>query len=535
MISLCLVAGACGGGEEDPAPQQDQTRPANFSLTMAVTRPGNLDPPRIATNSATIIASQLCDTLVAFDPRTGALKPGLAESWTIAPDARKATFRLRPGVKFHNGRDLVAEDFVYSLSRLANPATGSNQHFLLDKVVGYTEVRIGRSPALTGVKAPSPQVLEVELTEPFAEFPAIMSSVVAGSAVPREDVERSVEEFAAGPACTGPYRVGEASAEGIELVRFEDYHGASEGFQNGGRGLAEVLSFRFVEAESDAYKLLADGDVDVSPVPPEELAAAGQVANRVSSGPNGHVSYIGLPVKKPPFDNPNLRRALALSVDRKSIISGLLGNSRQTPDGLLPASAGPGADAETNCAAVSAENADTDAARAALAQPGVTAPEEMNLYLNSGGGHEQWLEAVAERWNEDLGIRGVLKPAEWDPYIDFLSSPGADGPFRLAWAVNFPSPEALYAPLFASSSLDNFSRYSSPEFDAAMNKARATVADRERAAAYAEAGAIVCRDLPIIPIWFGLDHLAFADGLQAGGQSRIDIFGGPILRELRPS
>ncbi|MEX0789634.1 MAG: ABC transporter substrate-binding protein, partial [Actinomycetota bacterium] len=178
LISLCLVAGACGGGNGDTEPQPDQTPPANFNLTMAVTGPGSLDPPAIATNSATIIASHLCDTLVAFDPRTGALRPGLAESWTISPDARKATFQLRPGMKFHNGRDLVAEDFVYSLSRLANPATGSNQHFLLDKVVGYTEVRAGRSPALTGVKAPSPQVLEVELTEPYAEFPTIMSSLV---------------------------------------------------------------------------------------------------------------------------------------------------------------------------------------------------------------------------------------------------------------------------------------------------------------------------------------------------------------------
>ncbi|MEX0789467.1 MAG: ABC transporter substrate-binding protein, partial [Actinomycetota bacterium] len=327
--------------------------------------------------------------------------------------------------------------------------------------------------------------------------------------------------------------VQESGAEGIELVRFEDYHGANEAFQDGGRGLAEVLSFRFVESEGAAYRLLAGGEVDLSPVPPEELAAARQGEDRVSSGPNGHVSYIGLPVKKPPFDNPNLRKALALSVDRTSIIGGLLGNSRQAPEGLLPVSAGPGGD--VNCAEMDAESADTDAAEAALTQPGVTAPEEMNVYLNSGGGHEQWLETVVERWNSELGIRGVLKPAEWDPYIDFLGGTGADGPFRLAWSVNYPSPEALYAPLFSSSSLDNYSRYSSPEFDAAMNKARSTVGDAERAAAYAEAGAIACRDLPIIPVWFGLDHVAFADGLNTGGQSRLDIFGDPILRELRPS
>lgn len=521
LISSLLVAAACGGPEEDKA-APEPTPPAEFDLTMALTTPGTLDPHRITSNSATIIVSQVCDTLVGFDPRTGALRPGLAQSWTVAPDAKKVTFQLKPA-KFHHGRDVVAEDFVYSLSRLANPTTGSTQHFLLDKVMGYTDVRAGRSQVLAGVKAPTPQTLEVELTEPFAEFPTVMSSVIAGSAVPKDAIEAAPDEFAARPVCTGPYRADEAGTDqGIKLVDHD------------GRGEARSLSFRYVESDDEAYKLLAGGEVDVSPVPPQDLAAARQVEDRVSSGPNGHVTYIGLPVKKAPFDNPNLRKALALAVDHESIISGLLGNTRQSPNGFLPASAGPGAGAG-ECPELGAEGAGVEAAKAALGQPGVTVPEEMNVYLSSGGGHEQWLEPVLERWNEDLGIRGVLKPAEWDPYIDFLGGTGADGPFRLAWSVNFPSPEALYAPLFSSSSLDNYSRYSNPEFDAAMNKARATVGDAERAAAYADAGKILCRDVPIIPMWFGLDHLAFADGLSTGGSARIDIFGDPILRELRPS
>lgn len=526
------MAGACGRSEEPEAARETGGGP--FDLTMALTDPESLDPAKINTNAATVIAAQVCDTLVAFDPRTGALKPALAQSWTVAPDARKVTFQLRPGVKFHNGRDLAAEDFVYSMSRLANPATGSTQHFLLDKVLGYTEVRASRQPVLSGVRALNPQTLEVELTEPFAEFPTIMASLVAGSAIPKEEVDRSAEEFAARPVCTGPYRVDEVNEEGIKVVRNDAYYGANGAFQNSGRGQASSISFRYAETDSAAYKLLDDGEVGIAPLAARDLANANRVEGRVSSAPNGHVAYIGLPVKKAPFDNPNLRKALTLSVDRETIISDLLGDSREAPTGLLPASVGPGASAG-NCAGIGGATADVTAAKAALGQPGVVAPKEINVYLNSGGGHEQWLQKVVDGWNESLGIRGILKPNEWQPYIDYLSGTGADGPFRLAWAVRFPSPEAMLAPLFSSSSLDNFSRYSSPEFDAAMNKARATVGDTERAAAYAEAGRIVCRDLPIIPIWFGVDHVAFAEGLGTGGASRIDIFGDPILRELRPS
>src|SRR5688500_9012643 len=239
---------------------------------MALTDPGSLDPARIDTNAATIVAAQICDTLVAFDPRTGVLKPALAQSWTVSPDAKKVTFQLRPGVKFHNGRELVAEDFVFSMSRLANPATGSTQHFLLDKVLGYTDVRASRQPVLAGVRALNPLTLEVELTQPFAEFPTVVSSLVAGSPVPKESVESSAGDFATKPVCTGPYRVEEANDEGIKLVRNDAYYGANGAFQNGGRGQASSISFRFAETDSAAYKLLDDGEVDVAPLAARDLA-----------------------------------------------------------------------------------------------------------------------------------------------------------------------------------------------------------------------------------------------------------------------
>lgn len=499
-----------------------------------MTAPGSLDPALVNTTPAGVIAKQVCDTLVSFDQQTGELMPGIAESWAISPDARKVTFQIRPGVKFHNGRDVVAQDFVYSMSRLAHPGTGSPHHFLMDRVLGYAAIRSGEAAELAGVKAPAARTLEVELTEAYADFAAVMTTVQAGATVPKEEVDQSAEAFAALPVCTGPFRPEVAATpEGLRLVRHEAYHGTQEAYQDGGKGLASSFEFTFAPTEAAAYKLLDDGEVDVSPVDPSDLAEAVSVRDRVSSGPNGHVTYIGLPVTRAPFDNVDLRRALALSVDRSAIISGLLGNSRQMPEGFLPSNAGPGA-AGGRCPAVIGPEPDLDGAKDAAGESGLALPDSMNVYLNDDGGHEQWVEPVTEQWRQALGIGGILKPSAWQPYIDLLADPGADGPFRLAWAVRFPSPEALYAPLFSSSSLDNFSRYSSAGFDAAMTKARSTVDNAERIEAYAEAGAILCRDVPIIPMWFGMNHVAFADGIAAAGPSRLDIFGDPILRDLRP-
>lgn len=532
MLLIALLA-ACGdnGGPAAEGGGAPARSAAPLDLRVALLAPGSLDPHKITTEPATAILKQMCDTLVGFDPGTGALKPAIAESWTVAPDARKVTFQLRPGVKFHNGRDLVAEDYVYSLSRLADPKTGSAQHFLLDKVEGYTEMRSSRATVLSGVKAPSPQTLEVELSQPFAEFPAIMTNITAGTAVPKEEIDRAAAEFADRPVCTGPYRAESAkTAEGMTLVRHDGYYGANEAFSGGGRGLPNSMEFRFAGSEEDAYELVEAGDADVGPVAPADLAKAREVEDRVTSAPNGHVTYLGLPVKKAPFDNLDVRRALAMSVDREAIISGLLGDSREAPSGFLPASAGPASGAG-RCAAISEGTAEPEEAGQVLGQARL--PESVNVYLNSGGGHEQWLEQVLDHWNEALGMNGVLKPNAWEAYLDLLTNPGADGPFRLAWTVEYPSPEALFAPLFSSSSLDNYTRYSSQEFDTAMNRARATVDEAARAQIYGEAGAMVCRDLPILPMWFGRNHFAFGEGIEGAGGVRVDIFGDPILRELR--
>lgn len=533
---LGMAVSGCSRGRDGPSERFGgpvARRGASPELKVAITDPGSLDPAKIRTGAAALVVKQLCDSLVGFDPRTGALKPGLARSWTVSPDARKVTFQLRPGIRFHNGRQMVAEDIRYSLSRMASPQTASPQNYLLEKVAGYTEVRTGKSPLLSGVKALNPQTLEISLSEPYAEFPAVMSNPAAGSPVPREEVERSPEQFGSKPVCTGPYRMQvPLGATSIRLVRFPGYRGSNGAFLNKGRGYAGKITFRIAADQAKAYSLLRSGRVDVSPVPPADLAAARRIKNRVSGGDNGYVSYIGLPIKKPPFDNLDVRRALAYSIDRDAIVNGLLGGSRRIPAGFLPASAGPDSAAGA-CSDVSNPRSKPAAARAAQAKAGAAFPKMLNVYLNRGGGHERWLQTVMNQWNRQLGVSGSLKSSDWKPYVDLLTDPGADGPFRLGWSVRYPSAEALLAPLFSSASLDNFTRYSSPEFDGLMARARATVDDAERTRVYAQAGQVLCRDLPIIPVWFGRSYVAFGSGIRAAGSRRLDVFGDPVLRELK--
>jgi ABC-type transport system substrate-binding protein len=518
LVFLLAVVASCG---QDNGPGK-AAGPLDFKLRVGITDPGTLDPARANGRPAFLVLKQVCDTLVAFDQSTGALKPGLAESWTVSDDGKTFRFQLRPGVKFHNGRELVAEDFVYSLMRLADPRTKSPHAYLLEKVAGYSNVRAGINPLLAGVRGPDPHVLEVELAEPYLEFPALMAHPAAGSPVAREEVEGSPEKYGRSPICTGPYRVesNETPKGTLKITRFEDYYGANGSFSRGGRGYAREVIFTVKPSLEDAYELLEEGQVDVATISSTDLGKARQVAGRVESGQSGHVAYIGFPVTKPPFDSLELRRRLAGAINRQTIVRDLLGGSRAEAKGFLPRSIGP-VSQQAECPNPEGSGGDAQA------------PSSLLLYLNTGGGHEAWLQAVAEDWDKGLKTKTTLKTMDWTQYVDFLAGQGADGPFRMSWAVSVPSPEAMLSPLFTTGSPNNFSRYSSSEFDGLLNKARSTVNDEERAKTYAEAAKVLCKDQPVLPVWFGLNHVAFGPKVTSTTERRLDLFGDPILRELR--
>lgn len=515
-LVFLLVLASCG---EEGGPKA--AGPLDFDLRVGITDPGTLDPARANGRSAFLVLKQICDPLVAVDQATGALKPGLAESWTVSDDGKTFQFQLRPGVMFHNGRELVADDFVFSLNRLADPGTKSPHHYLLEKVVGYAEVRAGTNPNLPGVRGSDPHVLEVELAEPYLEFPALMAHPAAGSPAPKEDVEGAPEKYVRGPVCTGPYRLeSNGTPDGpIQITRFDDYYGANGSFSRGGRGYAKRVTFAVKPSLEDSYELLEKGEVDVATISSTDLNKARQVAGRVESGQSGHVAYIGFPVTKPPFDSLGLRRRMAEAINRQAIVRDLLGGSRAEAKGFLPLSSGPvSQQAECPNPEVSGD---------------AEAPSELLLYLNAGGGHEAWLQAVADDWDKGLKTKTTLRTMDWTEYVDYLAGQGADGPFRMSWAVSVPSPEAMLNPLFTTGSPNNFSRYSSSEFDDLLNKARATVNDEERAKTYAEAAKVLCKDQPVLPVWFGLNHVAFGPNVTSTTERRLDLFGDPILRELR--
>ncbi|WP_246658158.1 ABC transporter substrate-binding protein [Mycobacteroides chelonae] len=471
----------------------------------------------------------LADPLVDFEPDTGALRPAAARSWAVDPDGRRVVFELREGVRFHHGRTVVASDYVFALSRAVDPRTGSKLAYHLAVIEGYDEVRSGAATTLRGVSALDDTRLEIRLTEPFHEIAAVFGHRMT-SAVPHELISGDAAHFAAAPVSTGPYRVTSPwqHGAGLRLERFESYYGLNGAHSDGGAGHVAAIEFVIYDDIEDAYASWHDGRLDITKVPPGRIAEAEALGEQFRKTPCALMQYIGLPTEVPPFDDPRVRRAIGLAIDRRSILDDVFLGTRPIAQRIIPPILSDDDDAD-----LTGVKHDPAEARRLLKEAGVTHSVTTSFRYNAGLGHDGWVERVLDDINLALGWSLTPQPMEWRDFLVWLGE--ANEPFRMTWAIDYPSVDNFLYPLLHSRSIgdDNFTRYRSAQFDRQIDIARATASHEARVAAYTAAERIACRDLPLIPLWFGVQYHAVQNRDLLMPEVPVDIFGEPALRSFR--
>ena len=185
-----------------------------------------LDPIGFQTIAESWVLRNVTEGLVGFDPQTLEVIPALAESWTLSDDGLVYTFKLRAGVKFHNGREVNADDVVYSLNRLANPTLGTTyaRSLIVGSVEGYNDVDTGAATTLTGLSAVDPQTVEIKLSSSNSAFLPAMT-MISAAIVPKEaaDDQNTYKEK---PVGTGPFIVDEwVRQDHVSLKSNPDYWG----------------------------------------------------------------------------------------------------------------------------------------------------------------------------------------------------------------------------------------------------------------------------------------------------------------------
>jgi ABC-type oligopeptide transport system substrate-binding subunit len=202
-----------------------------------------------------------------------------------------------------------------------------------------------------------------------------------------------------------------------------------------------------------------------------------------------------------------MRKALVQAVDREAIATRIL--KRDVANGFVPPVATGSVDGQ--CAACAY---DPDAAKIAFDELGGIPGNKVTIAFNAGGGHEDWIEAVANDWTNNLGLEVEFLTLEWAAYLEFLGltgGPPAIEPFRLGWGWDYPSAYNFLGPLYDSRSADNYTKYNSPEFDALMDQATGAATEEDSIPSLEEAQILLGEEVPVMPMTYGLTQYVWND------------------------
>ncbi|WP_417809430.1 ABC transporter substrate-binding protein [Thioclava sp.] len=441
----------------------------------------------------------LFDGLMDYVPGTTELRPGLAESYEVSDDGMTFTFHLRAGVKFHNGREMTAEDVKYSLDRVTNPVTQSPGAGFFASIMGYDAMADGSASELSGVEVVDPATVKITLNRRDATFLHVMALNFA-SIVPKEAVEEWGTDFGKHPVGTGAYKLADWTI-GQQLVFAKNTE-----YWRAGVPYLDQITFEVGQEPIVALLRLQKGEVDVpgDGIPPakfEEVMSNPAEKARVVEGGQLQTGYITLNVKTPPFDNLKVREAVNMAINKQRITQMINGRAIPANQPLPPSMPGYINDYKGYAF-------DTDAAKALLADAGFADGFSTELYVMNTDPNPRIAQAI----QQDLKAIGISADIKSLAQANVIEAGGAGkAPMiwsgGMAWIADFPDPSNFYGPILGCAGAGeggwNWSKFCDPEIDAEATKADSYTdpADPERLQMWSDVYAKVMEQAPWVPVF----------------------------------
>lgn len=442
--------------------------PAGIFRRALQAEPTSLDPARATGEVEGLVVANLFSNLVRIAD-DGSVIADLAETWTVSPDARTYLFRLRPGVRFHDGRPLEAKDVAYSFRRLVDTAEASPRAWVLEDVESVD----GDGPTVRlRLEAPSPSFL-ARLAMPNAAI------------VPRG---AGRDELGEHPVGSGPFRlVSWRHEDRLVLARHDAYHEGPPALSG--------IEYRIVKEPSTAESLLRAGEVDAIEAPEGRLAALrADPALRLVERDLLGVYFVAINCERVP--DSGVRRAMAAAIDRAAILAALREGRGSLARGAVPPGL-PGHDP-----ARPAPPFDPAEARRRFEDAG-WAGRRVELLRGASREALEIVDAVAAFLRE-AGLAVEVVPLERAA----LRARQNAGEFDLTymnWIADYPEAENFLLPLLHSKNAGpggNRARFRDPAADRMMEAAVRIADANARAAAYREADSAVAAAAPWIPLWY---------------------------------
>lgn len=496
-LALILVTGlftGCGKKATDAGTGDAAAADAAASKTLVwnvgSSGPKTIDPGLNAASDGGNVINNMFEGLTR--EINGKYEPAMAESYTVSEDGLTYVFKIRPDVKWSDGKAITAKDFEYSWKRVIDPATASEYAWIFEEA------------NVESFKATDDMTFEVKLKAPTAYFLGLTAFY---SFFPvREDAVAKGPDgaWAFDPAASivnGPYKL-ESYTQGdkMVLVKNENYWRADEVKI----GKVEGLLIDDMATSLTAYE---GGKIDViDNVPTTEIPRLMAEDPTFMVMPQDATYYFALNLKVKPLDDVKVRRALALAIDRKAIVETVTKAGQVPAHSLIP---GTTLDADGNVFNVKSGNygipEDGSAvaeAKKLLADAGFADGKgfpEMELLYNTSESHKAIAEAIQEMWKQNLGISIKLANQEWAVFQDTRQNHD----FQIArsgWVGDYSDPMTYFG-MFLSGATMNYGEWSSPAYDELI-KASRTMVGQERFAKLYEADKILMEEMPVIPLYY---------------------------------
>jgi oligopeptide transport system substrate-binding protein len=494
LLAAGVLVSGCSRGSNVKTGDRDQILHRGLNP-----EPSDLDPHLATQTSYYTVLSALLEGLVSEDPVDLHPVPGVAESWDISPDGLTYTFYLRAGAKWSNGEPVTSQDFIGSWRRILTPSLGATDASYLYVIQGAEAFNKGDSDfSQVGLRARDSRTLTVTLEHPAPWFLSLLSGT-AWMPVPLATVAKYGGLADRGNAWTTPDRwvgngpfVLKSWHRGQEIVVAR-----SPGYWDAARVRLQEIHFHVFESTDAEERAFRSGQLHVTEaLPPDKVDGYRKDSPELLRiDPLLGTYFLRINTRRPGLNDLRVRTALALAIDREAITEKVLRGGQMPAFSFTPPGLGGYAPDEI-------QRKNLDEARRLLTDAGHSGGAgltELELLYNTSESHKVIAEAVQEMWRRDLGIQVRLVNQDLKSAEDARRT-GSYELLQSSWIADYADPSS-FLDILRGDSGNNFTGWSSPDYDNLLFTAARTPEQSARNALYGKAERLMLREAPVIPIY----------------------------------
>ena len=499
VLAVAIALTNCTGGNREQL--SGSPAPVGALVYGSTGQPVNLEPGNITDGNSIVVLNQIYNRLMEIKPGTTEIEPSLATSWAASADGKTWTFKLRSGVKFHDGTAFNAAAVKFNVDRwwdAQNPngyRNAGKPYEIWQQIFGG--FKGAPNSLVQDVTVVDPSTIQFVLKQPFSAFPSAIASGFFGIASPTAIQQAGAKYGTPGSVAvgTGAFVLKEwRSGERIVLEKNPSYW-------RSGYPKVNQLVIRFVGDPAARLAQLRAGQLDfttdLAPDQKKELDADANLEALIR--PSFNVGYLALNPSYKPLANTKVRQAIAYAINRPAIVKAFWGDLGQHDASFVPPPLGWAGPANLPPYAH-----DPAKAKQLLAEAGYPNGFDLELwYMPVSRPYFSNPKPIAESFAADLnavGIRVNLKTKDWAAYLSDRRKPPGYPAFMLGWTGDYGDPDSFYYPHFGPGATDDIGNWKDDRVLQLLDQARAKTAQSDRAKLYGELSEILNREVLRLPI-----------------------------------